>query len=80
MNTSDEILSALDAVAAEPSKTAKLGMLKAYCDSQTFRHVLELAYSPFRTYGVSPDRPEKSGSAFFDHLTMDMVYRLASQN
>ena len=79
MNTSDEILSALDAVAAEPSKTAKLGMLKAYCDSQTFRHVLELAYSPFRTYGVSPDRPEKSGSAFFDHLTMDMVYRLASR-
>jgi DNA ligase-1 len=57
---SDQVFDAIEAIACNPSKTAKEAMVKALLEDELGRRVLCAAYDPTITYGIAK-RPVKGG-------------------
>lgn len=76
---SDEILQALDKIAAHPGKKDKLALLTEYMVDHAFFRTVVAACDPQMTFGQRPSRTAGSGSRYFAEDTWDMLSALASR-
>lgn len=60
MNSND-IFALIERIAADPKKTAKEAMLREHAGDESLKRVLELAFNPFKTYGVKA-LPARTGN------------------
>lgn len=77
---STQIYSAIEEIAAEPSKNEKEKLVKQYMEKDLFRDVLRQALDPFITFGIRPKRTGGSGLGTFDTGTFEMLNKLASRS
>lgn len=77
---STQIYSAIEEIAAEPSKNEKEKLVKQYMEKDLFRDVLRQALDPFITFGIRPKRHEgQNYFGLFDTGTFEMLNKLASR-
>lgn len=60
MNSND-IFALIERIAADPKKTAKEAMLREHAGDDSLKRVLDLAFNPFKTYGVKA-LPARTGN------------------
>lgn len=81
---SDEVLSAINEVAAESSKTGKQAMLAEYGKDEMFFNAVRYALDPFRTYGIGekslPKQLIEGGTGEFTPDTWITLLRLSNRD
>lgn len=78
---STQIYSAIEQIAAEPSKNEKEKLVKQFMEDDEFRDVLRQALDPFITFGIRPKRHEGvAGTGTTDIDTYAMLNKLASRS
>lgn len=73
-------IEALRAIANEPSKTAKISLVKDALRDDTFKTAMKYALNPFITFGIKKlPTPTRSGIYFVDSTSFDLLDRLAQR-
>jgi DNA ligase-1 len=79
--TSSDVYHCISVVANEPSRNAKIYLLEDYLNFDIFRIIVELAYDPYKTYGVlKVNRPIETGDFDFDSITFELLDALAGRD
>lgn len=80
---SDQVLEALDQVAATSSKNEKLALLKSFkADTGLLSEILRLAYDPFMVFGLLPKADDVgTGELMFDEVdTLEFLLKLNNRD
>lgn len=78
---SELLCEVLNKIAKESSKNAKQALVNQHITDPLFKEVCDLAYNPFRVFGVLPEKDAQgTGELFFDETdALDVLYKLESR-
>lgn len=77
---SDDIYALIERIAADPKKTAKEALLREHAGDEELKRVLELAFNPFKTYGVKALPPRTGdGQLVFEERHWRLIENLRTR-